>query len=312
MTDPVAVITLVAGRAGHLHRQQQGLLAGDRLPDTYVVVAMDDPDAAEAALRGPLAGSCDIRVIRLDAADIAAGLPLAGARNLGAAAALERDAKTLVFLDVDCVPAPGLVAGYAAAVAAEAHPALHCGVVRYLAPGALDGFAESGPLDTGSLVAQPHPARPAPESGSHPSADWQLFWSLSFAVSVVTWRQLGGFSPEYVGYGGEDTDFGLAAHTAGVEVSWTGGVDAFHQYHPTQSPPVAHLNDILRNAAVFHDRWHRWPMLGWLTAFAERGLAHYDPVSDNWLAGPTPSDTSGSKIRLSETAVPRRTGPAAR
>ena len=312
MTDSVAVITLVAGRTAHLLRQQQGLLAGDRLPDTYVVVAMDDPEAAEATLRGPLAGSCDIRVISLDAADTASGLPLAGARNLGAAAALESGAQGLVFLDVDCVPAPGLVSGYTAAVAAETHPALHCGVVRYLAAGALDGFAESGPLGTAALMAEPHPARPAPGSGSHPSSDWQLFWSLSFAVSAVTWQRLGGFCPEYVGYGGEDTDFGLAAHTAGVDVSWTGGVDAYHQYHPTQSPPVAHLTDILRNAAVFHDRWDRWPMLGWLTAFAERGLAHYDPIGDRWLAGPIPKDTTAPGIRLSETAAPRRTWPATR
>ena len=287
MTDQVAVITLVSGRAAHLLRQQQGLLAGHQIPDRYVVVTMDDPDAAEAVVRGPLAGQCRIDVVSLGAADVAAGLPLARARNLGAAAALEAGADTLVFLDVDCIPSPGLVSGYATAVAAQPRPALHCGVVRYLPPGALDGCPESGPLDATVLTAPPHPSRPAPVSGSHASLAWELFWSLSFAVAGPAWRRLGGFCPEYVGYGGEDTDFSLTAHTAGVDLSWTGGVDAYHQYHPTESPPVRHLSDILRNATVFHARWDRWPMLGWLTAFAERGLAHYDAVGDRWLAGPT-------------------------
>ncbi|HNY27499.1 MAG TPA: ABC transporter ATP-binding protein, partial [Candidatus Sumerlaeota bacterium] len=39
----------------------------------------------------------------------------------------------LIFLDVDCVPAPALVAAYTDAVHHESGPALHCGVVQYLA-----------------------------------------------------------------------------------------------------------------------------------------------------------------------------------
>ena len=42
------------------------------------------------------------------------------------------------------------------------------------------------------------------------------------------------------------------------------GARAYHQHHPSSSPPVQHLADILRNGALFRRRWGRWPMEGWL------------------------------------------------
>ena len=272
-----AVITIVSGRHDHLRNQQRGLRSGTRLPDHYVVVAMDDPAALQVTVDGPLAGSgCAIHLIRLAADD---GLPLAAARNAGATAALAAGADILIFLDVDCVPSPSLVDTYTRAARAEAVPALHCGVVRYLGP-EIDAAA----IDSVALLGRPHPARPNLAAGwSTDSADWQLFWSLSFAVSNLTWQQLGGFCEDYRGYGAEDTDFGYSAFLAGVNIRWLGGADAFHQYHDTQDPPVQHLRDIVSNATVFHRRWGFWPMLGWLTAFRELGLVEYSEESDRWM-----------------------------
>jgi N-acetylglucosaminyl-diphospho-decaprenol L-rhamnosyltransferase len=61
-----------------------------------------------------------------------------------------------------------------------------------------------------------------------------------------------------------------------------GGATAFHQYHPVEDPPLGHLDDILRNAAVFRQRWGWWPMQGWLAAFEQRGLINYDRDVDRW------------------------------
>lgn len=47
-------------------------------------------------------------------------------------------------------------------------------------------------------------------------------------------------------------------------------------------PPVEHLDDILRNGALFRRRWGRWPMTGWLEAFASAGLVSHDPSTDVW------------------------------
>lgn len=271
-----AVITIVRGRHRHLFAQQRGLLLGRVRPEVYVVVGMGDPVAAAGVTAGPLAGS-GCTLVGLDL-DIDGPLPLAAARNAGAQAARAAGADVLIFLDVDCVPAPTLVAAYTAAVAGEAAPTLHCGVVHYLAAG-----VDAGRLDPARLRGRPPPSRPHPAPGqSIPSQDWHLFWSLSFAVSAGTWRQLGGFCEQYRGYGAEDTDLSYLAFRQGIGLRWLGGADAYHQYHDSPAPPVQHLHDIVRNAGVFHRRWGFWPMQGWLTAFADLGLARYDPAGDHW------------------------------
>jgi N-acetylglucosaminyl-diphospho-decaprenol L-rhamnosyltransferase len=240
-------------------------------------VAMGDREAIAQTEVGPLADTaCQLRT-RL----LASGghLPLAEARNVGAAEAIAAGAEVLIFLDVDCIPSASLIDVYEQSVRAASDPALHCGVVRYLEPG-----VRGADLQPERLYGDPHPIRPVPAPGERlRSNSWQLFWSLSFAVSTSTWLRLGGFQQEYVGYGAEDTDFGYAAHRAGVDLVWVGGADAHHQYHPTQQLPFDHLDDILRNAAIFERRWGFWPMTGWLTGFAEAGVAHFDQAANAWV-----------------------------
>ncbi len=263
-----AVITIVAGRHDHLMRQRASL--DPAVPQ--VVVAMGEGEAARCrSLLGP---GADV----IGVASTVHGLPLARARNAGARHALDVGADLLVFLDVDCIPGPGLLPRYRAAAT---DGALLCGPVAYLGPPPPGGYPTTG-LDA---LARAHPARPVPpEDAVERGGDHHLFWTLSFAITRATWQRLGGFCEDYVGYGGEDTDYGQLARRAGVELRWVGGAWAYHQHHPTQAPPVQHLGDILRNAALFHDRWGWWPMEGWLRAFAERGLARYDARAERWAA----------------------------
>jgi GT2 family glycosyltransferase len=264
-----AVVTPVHGRHEHLSRQQDALAGLLDPSDLRVVVAMDDP--AIAPLLVDSAASVDAILVDLERG--AAGLPIAAARNAGAAAALDRGADLLVFLDVDCLPAPQLVRRY---VAAAADPAaarsLLCGPVAYLPPPPPGGY------DLARLADAPvHGARPAPPDGElETGGDPRLFWSLSFAVTAPVWRELGGFYEGYQGYGAEDTDFAMVAAAAGVGLTWVGGATAYHQWHPTSLPPVQHLDDILRNGAVFAERWGWWPMEGWFTEFAGMGLVQND------------------------------------
>lgn len=83
------------------------------------------------------------------------------------------------------------------------------------------------------------------------------------------------------GYGAEDTDFGHRSARRGVPLWWVGGAHAYHQYHPTATPPTQHLGDIVANANVFFDQWGWWPMLGWLEAFRAAGLARV--VDGRWI-----------------------------
>ena len=137
-------------------------------------------------------------------------------------------------------------------------------------------------LDRLPDLVSPHAARPNPPADVvEPGANWDLFWSLSFAVTATTWTYLGGFCEDYIGYGGEDTDLGVVAHERGVDLVWVGGAHAYHQFHPVSRPPVEHAADIVRNAHVFRRRWGRWPMEGWLRDLDALGVLRWGgPASD--------------------------------
>lgn len=284
----VGVVTIVHGRHDHLVAQERSLALAPMPPAVRVVVAMDDPTVPDLVRDAPW--PTEVRAI----ARHRDGLPLAAARNAGAAAALDAGADVLVFLDVDCLAGPDLVADYAAAVASDPSR-LWCGPVTYLPPPPDGGY----PSDLEGWD-DPHPARPAPQPGERVlGGDPDLFWSLSFAVHRDAWTRIGGFDEAYVGYGGEDTDFGHRAASRGIGLAWTGGARAFHQHHPVERPPVSHLDDILRNGAVFAERWGRWPMTGWLEAFADRGLVERDGSHWRRADGPHSQQTASTRQEAS-------------
>jgi hypothetical protein len=261
-----ALITIASGRSSHLAAQAAAVARSTLAPDAYVVVAMGDPALAHVVPQADL-----VHVPR-----VAGALPLAAARNAGVARARERGAELLVLLDVDCLPEKGMLGRYAE-VAGQRSGVL-CGPVGYLPPRPPQGYPLSGLRE----LATPHPARPVPgDDEVLPAHDPDLFWSLSFAVPADAWDTIGGFCEDFYGYGGEDTDFGHAAARAGVPMWWVGGAWAFHQDHGASGPPVQHLDDIVRNAGVFRDRWGWEPMSGWLQEFSRRGLIERD--GDRWV-----------------------------
>ena len=273
-----SVVTLNKGRRTHLLRLLEGLARGAP-PAECVVVEMGGGDAPLPAM--------PFRVERV--AFPQDGLPLAAARNAGRRAA---EGGTLVFLDVDCIPSAGLLAGLAAA-AAE-HDGLICCEVLYLPAGAVgDGWRE-GDLDGLGL---PHPARSFPATGIARIDDPGLFWSLAFAVRAATFDRLGGFDEGFTGYGAEDTDLALRAARIGVPVYFAGGMRAFHQHHPSCDPPLQHFRDIVRNARRFRERHGVWPMPGWLDAFAERGLVAREREADLFvLRRPSPEEIDAARL----------------
>lgn len=273
-----AVITIAHGRYEHLRGQAWGLARQSRPADVHVVVAMDDPRVARVA-RAHIPDVLTPTVPRHGE-----DLPLSAARNAGAAAAIVAGAQRLIFLDVDCIPAPGTLARYAEILregAESFRPVVVCGEVAYLPPASHPAEYRTPDLPH---LAQPHPARPrlAPEEVVW-DGDVRLFWSLSFAITVSDWQQLGGFSEDYRGYGAEDTDFGQRLAAAGGTLLWAGGALAYHQHHDVQSPPTQHLRSIVANANLFHDRWGWFPMEGWLAGFALQGLARHDPTAGRWI-----------------------------
>lgn len=281
----VSVLTLVKDREAHLRNLLAGLAAGQRWPDRCVVVDMGEQPLELPTLPFP------VTLHRLPQA----GLPLAAARN---AAARLAGTPALIFLDVDCIPAPDLVAGLAEDVARVA--ALVCCEVRYL-PARAATFG----LDVQRLQAcgKPHPLRQFPAAGMRAEANAGLFWSLAFATRRSVFEQLGGFDETYVGYGAEDTDLAFRARNAGVPLLFTASTRAFHQHHPVYDPPLQHFADIVANANRFRRRHGVWPMDGWLRAFAAMGLIAPPPVQGSLTVLRHPTATEIAAAAQPETAA---------
>ena len=260
----ISVLTILRGREAHLANMLRGLARQTRPPDEVVIAVMGERPV-DAGVETPF----PVRQVLVPGDP----LPLARARNAAARAAR---GEALIFLDVDCIPAPGLVEDYAAGLADW--PGLLMGEVMYLPSGATRG---AWSFEGFAALAERHSDRQGPPSeGVRPCNDYRCFWSLNFALAAGLWASSGGFDEAYEGYGGEDTDFGRTLDAAGVPIGWMKGGLAYHQHHPHHMPPVHHIDSILRNTEVFRRKWGDYTMGHWLHAFTLMGLVELGP--DGW------------------------------
>jgi GT2 family glycosyltransferase len=256
----VSVVTLARGRPDHLHNLVLGLDRQTQRPIELIVAVMQDTPYTLPPVSFP------VRQMMVGAAELA----LAAARN---AAAWATQGEAIVFLDMDCIPAPALIADYAARL--DDLDGLLMGEVMYLPGGATRGdWTYAG---FASVAVRHSDRQGPPASAIERCADYRCFWSLNFAMRRATFIASGGFDERYVGYGGEDTDYGKAIATAGVPIAWIRGGLAYHQYHPHHMPPVHHLDSVVRNAELFEAKWGYRTMGHWLHAFALMGLVDQAP-----------------------------------
>ena len=281
-----SVLTLVRGRHAHLINLMHGLNAQLSPPDELIIAWMQtDIDEDLPATDFP------VRHIRVAGSD----LPLARARNFAAECARHEG---LIFLDVDCIPAPELVRCYREALANQA--GLFMGEVRYLPAGAVR-VDPPGTLDFERLnrLGEIHPARPALGSDAPiPEGDPGQLWGLSFALRRSDHERAGGFDEAYEGYGGEETDYAWRLAAAGVDFYWLAGARAWHQHHPLYRPPYPHFDAIVANARRFHARWGRWCMDYWLGMFRDAGLVEWSPSARDIvvLRQPTPAEIDSARL----------------
>lgn len=274
----LSVLTLVRGRRDHLVNLLAGLNASTQPPDELVIAYMQDaPPAALPATAFP------VRMVHVPGEP----MPLAAARNRAAEAAR---GQTLVFLDVDCIPSPTLVARYAE----TAGRGVMLGDVLYLPAGATGDALRFDRLDT---LGVRHPAKPeiAPDE-IRPTPNHGELWGLSFALSAADWVAAGGMDERYVGYGAEETDFAARLEAAGIAMAWVGGARAYHQHHAVHVPPYQHFESILRNATLFRATWGRWCMDYWLGQFEQRGMIRMDHDAITVLRHPNADEIAASRM----------------
>ena len=145
---------------------------------------------------------------------------------------------------------------------------------------------------TSRLAArEAHPAAvPAPnQSQRMPGNDPRLWWSLSFAVPVATWAEVGGFCEQSSATGAK-IDFGFAARAADVEFN---GMAA--PTPTTSGIPPSHRRSTISTTSSATERSS--PAVG---------------VDGRWRGGSTPSatgDSSGGMSRPDATSVPNQSRP---
>ncbi len=255
----VSVCTLAYGREEHLRNLVRGLQRSSTPPRELIVAVMQDQAYILPTTNFP------VRQIMMGARDI----PLARARNV---AAEKASGDLLIFLDVDCIPHPDLIEDYANAAAGQ--NGVFMGEVGYLPKGAVGGKLNFRSFEA---ISVKHSERAGPpESPLGACRDYRCFWSLNFALRKSDFQAIGGFDEAYVGYGGEDTDFGRMIAKAELPIWWVRGAKCYHQYHPHHMPPVHHLDSVLANAKVFQDKWGEPTMQHWLRAFRLMGLIDRD------------------------------------
>lgn len=252
-----SVCTIAQGRERNLRNLIRGLSEQTTLPCELVIAYMQE----EPYFNLP---SCPFPIRQI--AVKGSFLPLAAARNAAAAIA---GGDTLVFIDVDCIPLPGLIEAYLEAMKQD-----RClmGETRYLAQ--MDVINPTA-ADELWRVSQQHPARQFSETlglGIQPIQDVREFWSLSFALPAETFRKMQGFDETFEGYGGEDTDFAMKLAQSQVSLWWVPKAQAVHQWHAVQKPPLSQFDDIIRNARLFRRKHGIWCMEYWLDQFEAEGF----------------------------------------
>lgn len=251
-----SVCTIVRGRRTHLVNLVNGLKRQSLPPRELVIAWLQD-----APFEGLPPVPFPVREVSVGGAAV----PFAGGRNACAEAAT---GELLAFMDVDCIPGPGLLAALVDATGAG-----DCTMsdVRYLAG---DGHAAGADFERDWRAAVEHPARRfRPASGDVLDIpDPREFWSTCFALHRADWRRCGGFDEGYEGYGGEDTDFGAALDAAGVRLRWSAAARAVHQWHRVQVPPLDHVASIVANAERFRAKHGRTCMEYWLDQFETAGF----------------------------------------
>ncbi|MGU3362369.1 glycosyltransferase family 2 protein [Methylobacterium sp. M6A4_1b] len=276
-----SVLTLVRGRADRLRNLMAGLARQSARPHELVIAWMQPDRVSDLPDPG-----CPVRHRHVAGEP----MPLAAARNRAAEAAT---GDLLVFLDVDCIPSPTVVAAYRRAAAQT--DGLFLGEVLYLPP----GLSPEAATDEAALarLGRAHPARPAiPPEGLRREADPGQLWGLSFALPARSWHAVGGMDEAYRGYGGEETDLAARLAASGLPTHWVGGARAYHQHHPVHVPPLQHFDAILANAARFRATHGRWCMTYWLGQFRTAGLIAWDDDAPaiRVLRRPSASETAAA------------------
>lgn len=214
MTGPTAggrapaltVVTASKGRHELLLRKAEALARQTLAPEDFEWrVWLNEPPARVEAVREALAAMALPFAVWVGGGS---EQPVGRARNLAAEGA--RGA-VLLLSDDDCLPGPAALA---------AHLAFHAAV-----PGAVG----IGPLRLPEELRRGRRAEPFERPAAlGRRAFWFNMTGANSSVPAAAFRAVGGYDPDWRGYGGEDPELALRLRAAGLTFRHVPGGDAWH------------------------------------------------------------------------------------
>lgn len=229
----VAVIIPAFNRVGLLQRTLAGIAAQTTPPDEVIVVddgSDDDIAAGVAAITLPV----PVTVLRRERSGYGAG----AARNLGAAQATS---EVLLFLDADCLPAPGLVAGHLA-WQRRADNLVVVGGRRFADTGRtrLDDLA-AGTADLDAITVPRTDWRDRLVRRStrlrHGTEAFRAVLSGNLSLMATLFDAVGGFDEGFTTWGGEDTELGWRLWQSGAFIIPDDAAFILHQEQEDEGDP---------------------------------------------------------------------------
>lgn len=267
----ISLITIHHNREKNLQNLLYGVAQQFLLPDELVIVNVGRLPEVHVP------DNLNVNWVDVELID-SNDFPIGHCRNIGAGEAL---GELLIFLDVDCIPAPSFVK--IISEQSEKYGGLIMGQPKYLPHNQELNYSDQYLINHGEL----HPHRPVIDELTLWN-DPGMFWSLCFAISKTNYEQLGGFDQAYVGYGGEDTDLAFTCVSSKMPFFLSEAI-VYHQQHPFYKPPVNHIDSIVKNCNTFYRKWNHWCMSGYLKEFADLNLIE-------WKAGQADPITLTDKI----------------
>lgn len=249
--DRLSIIIIVKNRQSHLENTLLSIENNFPYFSEVIVVHMNQPIQKE------LKDLVSYNLNQVTIYSTSEALPLAKARNLGAQVATS---ETLFFLDVDCALKEDTCLEYLK-VCREKPLNIYMSKCLYL---------EEPIKDIHNLqnqVSEEHPKRTL-----EVFPRWQLFWSLSFVISKTWFNHLGQFDPNFVNYGGEDTELSYRNYLQGGKLIWVPDAVVYHQPHENNELPIHHIESVVNNINYFYNKHGFYIMEDWIKGFEDLNM----------------------------------------
>lgn len=279
MNKPFSIVAIVKGSTGQLSGLINSIEQSQAIPEELILVWMTPPNNES------LLSSDKFTIHHKFATD--ASLPISRARIKGFTACAT---DTVVYLDADCICSPTLLGSMIDA--AIPGNVITANIVQ------LDSQVDSINMNMLTNIA-------SQRQSSRELLPMNAFTTTAFAISKSDYTEVGGFDPDYQGYGIGDVDFGMRCSAGNLRLVRIEDC-IFQAFRPHYQPPINHLCDIVSNAELFKNKWGVYPDVPFIADFVDAGFINADYRDSGMRILRLPTQEEIEKCLVESTATLQR------